>query len=114
MAAARHGDDSIGYFRTAIWLNPKFWQARYLLGCELAGEGRIEEAQAQFSEVVRIRPDFARAHLNDGVALAKLGKLDEAFKEFQITLQLNPTNTVARQNLEAVQAKIQAPKTRSQ
>jgi len=114
LAAARHGDDSIGYFRTAIWLNPKFWQARYLLGCELAGEGRIEEAQAQFSEVVRIRPDFARAHLNDGVALAKLGKLDEAFKEFQITLQLNPTNTVARQNLEAIQAKIQAPKTRNQ
>jgi tetratricopeptide (TPR) repeat protein len=114
LAAARHRDDSIGHFRTAIWMNPKFWQARYLLGCELAAEGRIEEAQAQFSEVVHIRPDFARAHLNDGVAFAKLGKLDEALKEFQITLQLNPTNTVAQQNLEAIQAKIQAPKTRSQ
>ena len=93
-------------FNDAIWMNPNFWQARYLLGGELATEGKIEEAQAQFSEAVRIRPDFARAHLNNGVALAKLGKLDEALKEFQITLQLNPTNTVARQNLDTVQANI--------
>ena len=114
LAAAHHRDDSIGYFHNAIWMNPKFWQARYLLGGELAAEGKIEEAQAEFSEVVRIRPDFARAHLNNGVALIKLGKLDEALKEFQITLRLNPTNAVAQQNLEAVQASIQALKTRSQ
>jgi tetratricopeptide (TPR) repeat protein len=114
LAAAHHRDDSIGYFHNAIWMNPKFWQARYLLGGELAAEGKIEEAQAQFFEVVRIRPDFARAHLNNGVALVKLGKLDEALKEFQITLRLNPTNAVAQQNLEAVQASIQALKTRSQ
>ena len=95
-------------------MNPKFWQARYLLGGELAAEGKIEEAQVQFSEVVRIRPDFARAHLNDGVALAKLGKLDEALKEFQITLQLNPTNAVAQKNLEAIRMNIQALRVRSQ
>jgi tetratricopeptide (TPR) repeat protein len=109
-----HNDDSINYFRDAVWMNPNFWQARYLLGDELAAEGKIEEAQAQFSAAVRIRPDFERAHLNDGVVLAKLGKLDEALKEFQTTLQLNPTNTVAQQNLEAVQANIQALKTRGQ
>lgn len=114
LAAEHRRDDSISYFRNAVWMNPNFWQARYLLGDELAAEGKIEEAQAQFSEAVRIRPDFERAHLNDGVALAKLGKLDEALKEFQITLRLDPTNMVARQNLDAVQANIQALKTRSQ
>ena len=111
LAAELRNDDSINYFHNAIWLNPNFWQARYLLGAELADAGKIEEAQAQFSEAVRIRPDFDRAHLNNGVALAKLGKLDEALKEFQITVQLNPTNTVARQNLDAVQANLQALKT---
>ena len=85
-------------------MDPNFWQARYLFGGELASEGRIEEAQAQFSEVVRTRPDFAPGHLNDGLALAKSGKLDEALKEFQITLHLNPTNLVAQQNLEAIRA----------
>jgi tetratricopeptide (TPR) repeat protein len=114
-SAAEHQQDaSISFFSDAVWLNPNFWQARYLLGAELADAGKIEEAQAQLSEAVRIRPDFDRAHLKDGLTLAKLGKLDEALKEFQITLQLNPTNTVARQNLEAVQTKIQAPKARSQ
>jgi tetratricopeptide (TPR) repeat protein len=107
-------DDSINFFNNAVWMNPNFWQARYLLGDELAAEGKIDEAQAQFSAAVHIRPDFERAHLNDGLTLAKLGKLDEALKEFQITLQLNPTNTVVRQNLEAVQANIQALKTRGQ
>jgi hypothetical protein len=38
--------------------------------------------------------------------------LDEALREFQITLQLNPTNVVARQNLDAVQANIEALKNR--
>lgn len=112
-AELRH-DDSIGYLRDAVWMNPNFWQARYLLGGELAAEGKIEEAQAQFSAAVRIRPDFEPAYLSDGAALVKLGKLDEALKEFQTALQLDPTNTVARQNLEAVQANIQALKTRSQ
>ncbi len=114
LATDRHPEESIAYFRNAIWMNPKFWQARYLLGGELAAGGGIEEAQAQFSEVVRFRPDFAHAHLNDGVALARLGKLAEALKEFQVTLQLDPTNTVARQNLDAVQANIQALRNHSQ
>jgi tetratricopeptide (TPR) repeat protein len=114
LVAEHQRDESITYFRNAIWMDPKFWQARYLLGGELAVEGQIGEAQAQFSEAVRIRPDFAPGHLNDGLAFAKSGKLDEALNEFQITVRLNPTDTVARQNLEAVQANLQASKIRSQ
>ena len=114
LVAEHQRDESITYFRNAIWMDPKFWQARYLLGGELAVEGQFGEAQTRFSEVVHIRPDFAPGHLNDGLALAKSGKLEEALKEFQITLNLNPTDTVARQNLEAVQANLQAQKTRSQ
>ena len=114
LAAEGHHDESITYFRNAIWMNPKFWQARYLLGGELAAEGKIDEAQTQFFEASSIRPDFIWAHLNDGVALAKLGKLEDALKEFQMTLRLNPTNTVAQQNLDAVQMNIQALKARGQ
>ena len=114
LVAEHQRDESITYFRNAIWMDPKFWQARYLFGSELAAEGRIEEAQAQFSEAVRIRPDFAPGHLNDGLAFAKSGKLEEALKEFQTTLNLNPTDTVARQNLEAVQTNLQAQKIHGQ
>ncbi len=104
----------ITYFRNAIWMNPKFWQARYLLGGELAAKTQIEEAQAQFSAVVSIRPDLAPGHLNDGVALAELGKLDEALKEFQMALQLDPTNKAAQQNLDAVRMNLLALKNHNQ
>ena len=112
--AAQRRSEALEYFNAAIHMNPLFWQARYLFGNELASEGRIDEAQTQFSIVVRIRPDFAAGHLNNGLALAKSGKFDEALQEFQITLQLNPTNSIARQGLEAIQTRIQAPKTRDQ
>jgi tetratricopeptide (TPR) repeat protein len=114
LVAEQRGDEAFDYFNAAVWMDPNFWQARYFYGGELASAGKIEEAQAQFSEVVRIRPDFASGHLSDGLALAKLGNLDEALKEFQTTLRLDPTNPAARQNLETIQANIQALKNRSQ
>ena len=113
LVAEHRRKEAFDYFNAALRMDPNFWQARYLLGLELASEGRIEEAQAQFSEVVRSRPDFAPGHLNDGLALTKLGKPDEALKEFQIVLRLNPTDAIALQNLEAVQANVEALKTRS-
>ena len=107
----RDRNEAINYFHAAIWMNPSFWQARYWLGMQLVAEGKIEEAQAEFSEVVHIRPDFARAHLIYGVGLAREGKLREAQKEFQITLQLDHENKFAQQNLATVQGNIQALKT---
>jgi tetratricopeptide (TPR) repeat protein len=95
---------SVENFNTAIQLDPNFWQARYLFGQDLTSQGRFEEAQAQFSEVVHTRPDFAPGHLNNGLALARLGKPDDALKELQTTLRLDPTNSMARQNLEMIQA----------
>jgi tetratricopeptide (TPR) repeat protein len=108
------GGEALDDLNAAVQMDPNFWQARYLFGGELVAEGRMEEAQTQFSEVVRIRPDFAPGHLNDGLAFAKSGKLEEALKEFQITLRLNPTDTVARQNLEAVQANLQGQRIHGQ
>jgi tetratricopeptide (TPR) repeat protein len=109
-AVAHQQNEAIDAFRAAIWMNPSFWQARYWLGRELVAAGHVEEAQAQFSEVVRLRPDFARAHLIYGVGLARQEKWPEALKEFQITLQLDPPNQFARQNLETVRANLQALK----
>jgi tetratricopeptide (TPR) repeat protein len=114
LMAGHQGGDALNYLNAAVQMDPNFWQARYVFGNELVAEGRVEEAQTQFSGVVRTRPDFAPGLLNNGLALAKSGKLEEALKEFQITLNLNPTDTVARQNLEAVQANLQALKIHSQ
>lgn len=112
LATQHRRAESMNSFQAAIYMNPQFWQARYLFGMELAVENKLEEAQDQFLAVTRIRPDFDRAHLNYAVALAKSGKLEEAQKEFQTTLKLNPTNSIAQKNLEAVQANIAALKLR--
>ena len=85
-------------------MNPNFWQARYLLGVELAADEKLEEAAAQFREVVRLRPDLAKAHFNLGVALGKQRKVEEALKEFRATVQLNPTNQLARKYIETLEA----------
>ena len=114
LARAHRGNEAVKFLRGAVWANPKFWQARYILGMELVAAGNVAEAETQFSEVVRIRPDFARAHLNYGVALAKQRKLDDAMVQFKAALQLDPSDKVAQQNLGSIQANIQALKMRNQ
>ncbi|MBI4658631.1 MAG: tetratricopeptide repeat protein [Verrucomicrobia bacterium] len=90
--------------RKAAELGTGFWEARYLLGVELATQGRLDEAQGQFLDVIRIRPDFALAHLNLGVALAKKSRLKDAADQFRETLRLEPTNHAARQYLQTLKS----------
>jgi tetratricopeptide (TPR) repeat protein len=103
LAAEHRRADAIKLFQAAVWMNPEFWQARYLLGVELAPQ-QPAEAEQQFAQVARLRPDFARGRVNFGVALARSGKIEEALAEFQTALRLNPTNETARRNLDRLQA----------
>lgn len=103
-AVSHQRADAIRFFEAAVWMNPGFWQARYLLGVELAAQENVPAAQTQFAEVIRLRPDFAKAHLNLGVALAKGRKLDEAAREFRTVLRLDSTNELARRHLETIES----------
>ena len=89
-------------FGMVIQLDPACWQARYLLGLELAADGKIENARTQLLAAVRYRRDFAPAHLNLGVLLAKQEKTDQALAEFRMTLQLDPTNLAAQRYIETL------------
>ena len=60
LAASHRSAEAIECFRTLIQQVPGFWQARYLLGIELAAAGSNDDAQVQFSEVLRYRPDYAQ------------------------------------------------------
>jgi tetratricopeptide (TPR) repeat protein len=60
LAAFRRSAEAIECFWPLIQQVPDFWQARYLLGMELAGVGRSAEAQVQFTEFLRYRPDYTR------------------------------------------------------
>ena len=60
LAQAHRSAEAIECFRTLLQQVPAFWQARFLLGAELAAGGRNAEAEAQFAEVLRYRPDYAQ------------------------------------------------------
>jgi len=69
------------------------------LGRALAGQGRIDEAIAQYSQALRINPDFPEAHYNLGHALAGQGKIDEAIAQYSQALRIEPDFTEAHINL---------------
>jgi tetratricopeptide (TPR) repeat protein len=83
----------------AVSLRPDHWEARYLLGIELALRGTVQSARFQFEEVIRLRPDHALAHLNLAIALAKLGDVKNARFRFHEVLRLDPGNVRAREYL---------------
>jgi Flp pilus assembly protein TadD len=80
-------------------LNRFNWEAHYALGGELGMHGRLEEAKAEFQQVVRLRPQFALGHLNLGVALLKLNDAEAARQQFAETLRLDPANQIAQSYL---------------
>ena len=104
LAVVNQRTEAMESLRKAVELNTSFWEARYLLGVELATQEKLQEAQLQFLEVTRLRPDFALAHLNLGVALAKQSRLSEASAHLLETLRLQPTNRPAQQYLKMIQS----------
>jgi len=103
-AALYQWDEQIADLQAVVKAKPEFWQARYMLGIELAANGKDEEAQKEFAEAIRYRPDFAPAHLYLGITLAAQKKPTPALAEFRTALQLDPANASARQEIESLQS----------
>jgi len=93
-------------WRDTLAKNPDAWMAHNNLGFELANQGRVPEAIAEYAAALRIKPDYADAHNNLGVALANQGRISEATAEFTAALRIkrgfaephnNLANTLIRQ-----------------
>ena len=61
------------------WVLPRF------------GEGKVDDAIAEYRAALRLDPDSPEAHLNLGIALVVKGKLDEAIAEFREAFRSSPT-----------------------
>ena len=72
----------------------------------------MDEAAAEFEQVVRLQPDYVEGHLNLGIALARRGSLSAALDQFQTALRLEPGNGRAREfitRIEQLSARGSAP-----
>jgi Flp pilus assembly protein TadD len=65
--------------------------------------GRLNDAIAQFEEVLRLKPDHAEAHNNLGLAWSQVpGRLNDAIAQYEEALRLKPDYAEAHNNLGVV------------
>ncbi len=95
-------DKAVGFYRTAIELNPRYAAVYNDLGAALASQGKIAESIPYFRLAVQGRPNSAVAHLNLALALEQVGDYDQAYAHYTRVLQLDPQLQDARAGLERV------------
>ncbi len=103
LMALKRRDAALESLRDAIRLQPSFWEARYLLGIQLATDGNVADAQTELAEVVRLRPEHVLARLNLGNLLARHGRFDEALVQFREAVRLDPSNPTARESVATLE-----------
>jgi len=86
-------------FEHALQVTTENYMAHDGLASDLAGRGRLVEAERHYREALRIKPDFAEAHNNLGVLLARQRKFDEAVAHFSQALRLRPALVRVHNNL---------------
>lgn len=71
---------------------------------QLASQSRWDEAVQVNRSIISLFPGEADAHNRLGKALTETGKIKEAREAYQRALEIEPNNSIARKNLERLQA----------
>ena len=79
-----------------------------LWGDSLAKSGHDADAVARYREALPYRDSDVQLHGRLGMAFARLNRLDESQAEFETILKLNPNDAVAKQAIDAIQARRRA------
>ena len=77
-------------------------QARFQLALGVATAGRVEDAKAQYRDVLAAKPDFVEAHNNLGLLQLRSGELAEAEASFRRAIETRPRTPAAWHNLGKV------------
>jgi protein O-mannosyl-transferase len=78
--------------------------ARYNFAVTLQHRGKLDEAIAQYREVLKIKPGYVDAYNNLGVTLQRSGRLDEAIAQYELGLKIDPDSVDFHVNLSSVLA----------
>ena len=85
----RRLEEEIRFASITVALRPQSPGAHLNLGIALQEKGQLDEAIAEFREVIRLKKDYAMAYNNLGIALNAKGQLDEAIAEYREAIRLN-------------------------
>ncbi len=66
-------------------------RAHFVQGQNALAQGRLDEAEREFSEVLRLDPKRAEAHANLGGIAYRQGRYERAIQSFTEALRLNPS-----------------------
>jgi len=72
------------------------------LGVTLQELGRLDEAEASYTQAIALKHDYAEAHSNLGITLQELGRLDEALACYTQAIALKPDFALAHYGLGKV------------
>lgn len=93
--------------RTALRLDPGFYQAWDTLGCILADSGRLKDAEAAFRCVTKLCPAAAEGYLGLAEVWRKQGRDEETTQLLQfVTTKLPNLSPSARAKAESLRAKL--------
>jgi tetratricopeptide (TPR) repeat protein len=94
-----HWEEAVRFATVAEALRPLNPGAHLNLGNVLRDKGQLDEAIAEYREVIRLQKDSAEAHYGLGLALKGKGQVDEALAAFREALRLKPDFAQARDQL---------------
>jgi len=66
--------------------------ARYGLAMELANQGRLDEAVAEYGALLERDPNYAAAYYHGGQALERLGRIDDAREWYERGIEVTSRN----------------------
>lgn len=101
LGALGRSPEALANCRTALAINPKFFDAHVGLGVALSALGALGEAEASFRKAVALKPNSSEARNNLGRILLDQGRSADAEASIRRAIALDPNNAVAYNNLGA-------------
>jgi tetratricopeptide (TPR) repeat protein len=114
-AAAGNWQAAVDDLKQTLTQRPDFSKAQerlgevlMLWGDALAKSGDDRSAVERYRQALAYRDSDPQLHGRLGMAFARMDRLDDSQSEFETILRLNPTDAVAKQAIDAIQARKRA------
>lgn len=79
------------FVNRVLLLDPNSTDARFVLAELYADRGDVQNAEAQYDEIINESPDYIRAYIASGDLAMWIGQTQKAILRFEAALALNPT-----------------------